>query len=68
MVPSMRDIGKKESIMERVFIKLQEEQNMMENGLQVVITVLELLFGLMEVSLRENGRIVGKMERESFKE
>ena len=68
MDPSTKAIGKKENTTGKAYTKPLGEPDMMENGLQEGTMGSVPLCGLTEAYLKESGKIVEKMVRESSKE
>ena len=68
MEVNMKEIGVKVSIMEKDYTKLVMVLDMMENGIMENTMELVLLFGLMEVFIKENGKIVEKMVKVNSQE
>ena len=65
MVVNMKVIGFEENITAKDFIKQLIMQSMMESGLRESIMASAHFSGQTEVSIKENGKIVEKMEKES---
>ena len=64
----MKDIGKKESIMVKEFMKPLLVLSMMGSGNLANIMELEHSSGQMEVYIKENGKTVEKMEKGNLQE